>query len=197
MADATSHPYRDEAEDELVELVFVTNAGKTVQALAPSNLPRASMRAGGGIPFKCGGGICGACRCFIEEGKDNTSPVTKKERKHLIDAELAEGWRMACQTSFTGPMRIAWIPLDRRVKKLGSGGVAPRFGLVPGQDRGEGTHEARSQGLDLAGGEIGEGAGIAQLLLKDRPRAGGGVGGHGCSPFDLARRLSALFATAT
>ena len=33
-----------------------------------SNLLRVSLREKGGIPFKCGGGLCGTCRCRIEHG---------------------------------------------------------------------------------------------------------------------------------
>jgi ferredoxin len=106
----------DEAPAELVEVVFLTNGGKSVEVPAGSNLLRMSMRGEGGIPFKCGGGICGTCRCLLEEGKDNTAPVTKKERKHLSDEEIAEGWRMACQTTLTGPLKVSWVPLEERKK---------------------------------------------------------------------------------
>lgn len=106
----------DEAPKELVEVVFLTSGGKSVEVPAGSNLLRMSMRNEGGIPFKCGGGICGTCRCLIEEGKDNTAAVTKKERNHLTDAEIAQGYRMACQTTLTGPLKVSWIPLDQRRK---------------------------------------------------------------------------------
>lgn len=109
--------YEEEAPAEQVELVFVTNGRKTVTAPANNNLLRMSMQHEGGIPFKCGGGICGTCRCLIEVGKENTAPVTKKERKHLTDEDIANGYRMACQTTFTGPLEISWIPLDQRRKK--------------------------------------------------------------------------------
>ncbi len=48
-----------EAEPRRVTVVFVTNAMKAVQAPENSNLLRVSLREQGGIPFKCGGGICG------------------------------------------------------------------------------------------------------------------------------------------
>jgi ferredoxin len=116
MAEDAAGLDEDEAPAELVTLVFVTNDRKTVEAPAGNNLLRVSMRQGGGIPFKCGGGICGTCRCLLEVGMENTAPVTKKERKHLTDAEIAAGWRMACQTTFTGPLEVSWVPLDQRRK---------------------------------------------------------------------------------
>ena len=69
----------------MITITFVTNNGK-VTAEENSNLLRVSLRQQGGIPFKCGGGICGTCRCQIEAGLENTDKVKNKERKHLTDA---------------------------------------------------------------------------------------------------------------
>lgn len=52
------------------------------------------------IGSECGGhGICGKDRvCLSEADRAKVSPVTDDERAHLTPAELAEGWRLACQT---------------------------------------------------------------------------------------------------
>jgi ferredoxin len=99
-----------EAPPELVQVTFVTNAGKTVSAPKDSNLLRVSMRENGGIPWKCGGGICGTCRCHIDRGRENLDKVKAKERKHLSDADLAAGYRMACQTFVLGDVAVSWVP---------------------------------------------------------------------------------------
>ena len=41
------------------QITFVSNNNMQVQAPDDSNLLRVSLREKGGIPFKCGGGICG------------------------------------------------------------------------------------------------------------------------------------------
>jgi ferredoxin len=69
----------------MISITFITNGNKTVTAEENSNLLRVSLRQQGGIPFKCGGGICGTCRCLIETGIENTDAVKNKERKHLKD----------------------------------------------------------------------------------------------------------------
>jgi ferredoxin len=46
----------------MIQVTFLTNNAKTVTAAANSNLLRVSLREQGGIPFKCGGGICGTCK---------------------------------------------------------------------------------------------------------------------------------------
>ena len=100
-----------EAEDAPpVSVTFLSNGGKTVAAPAGSNLLRLSIREKGGIPFKCGGGLCGTCRCRIEQGLENTDAIKPKERKHLTEAQLAEGWRMACQTFVKGDVSVSWPP---------------------------------------------------------------------------------------
>ncbi|MCM2248852.1 2Fe-2S iron-sulfur cluster binding domain-containing protein, partial [Klebsiella pneumoniae] len=60
------------APARMVAITFVTNQGKTVNAPENSNLLRVSLREQGGIPFKCGGGICGTCKCRIEQGLEHT-----------------------------------------------------------------------------------------------------------------------------
>lgn len=94
-----------------VEITFVTNHGKTVSAPENSNLLRVSLREQGGIPFKCGGGICGTCKCRIEKGLEHTDAVKPKERKHLSDDDLQAGYRMACQTFVKGDVAVSWQPL--------------------------------------------------------------------------------------
>lgn len=94
----------------MIEIIFVTNNNKTVTAPENSNLLRVSIREQGGIPFKCGGGLCGTCKCRIEEGLANTDAIKPKERKHLTDAQFSEGYRMACQTFLMGNVSVAWEP---------------------------------------------------------------------------------------
>jgi ferredoxin len=100
----------------MIQVTFITNGGKVVQAPEGSNLLRVSLRDKGGIPFKCGGGLCGTCRCRIEQGIEHTDPVKPKERKHLTEAELAAGHRMACQTFLNGDVAVSWIPLAERLR---------------------------------------------------------------------------------
>ncbi|WP_135465793.1 2Fe-2S iron-sulfur cluster-binding protein [Crenalkalicoccus roseus] len=95
----------------MIEVTFLSGGGRTVTAPENTNLLRLSIREKGGIPFKCGGGICGTCRCRIEQGIENTDAIKPKERKHLTEAQFAEGWRMACQTFvLRGKVSVSWPP---------------------------------------------------------------------------------------
>jgi ferredoxin len=92
----------------MVQITFLSNGGKTVEAPANSNLLRVSLREQGGIPFKCGGGLCGTCKCKVEAGREHTDDVKQKERRHLSAEELACGYRMACQTFVNGNVSVSW-----------------------------------------------------------------------------------------
>ena len=99
----------DEPEVARITLRFVTS-GVTATALSGSSLLRSSIREKGGIPFKCGGGLCGTCKCHFDEGLEHASVVTAKERKHLSTEDFVAGWRMACQTFVNGDATISWVP---------------------------------------------------------------------------------------
>lgn len=107
----------------VLSVTFLTNGGKVVVAPVNSNLLRVSLREQGGIPFKCGGGLCGTCRCRIEKGLENTDAIKAKERKHLTAEDFDDGYRMACQTFLTGDVSVSWKP-----KASASG---PSVQLVP------------------------------------------------------------------
>ncbi len=92
----------------MVTITFLNSDGKSVQAPDNSNLLRVSIREKGGIPFKCGGGICGTCRCRIEEGLENTDKIKPKERRHLTAEDFEKGYRMACQTFINGNVKVSW-----------------------------------------------------------------------------------------
>ncbi len=99
-----------DAPPHRVCITFITSGGRTVTAPVDSNLLRVSLREQGGIPFKCGGGLCGTCRCLIEQGIEHTDQVKEKERRHLTQADLDTGHRMACQTFVTGDIHVSWVP---------------------------------------------------------------------------------------
>ncbi|HLS43587.1 MAG TPA: 2Fe-2S iron-sulfur cluster binding domain-containing protein [Paenalcaligenes sp.] len=92
----------------MVEITFSSNNDFKAQAAENSNLLRVSIREKGGIPFKCGGGLCGTCKCKITTGIENTDQVKPKEKKHLTPEEISEGFRMACQTFVNGDITVSW-----------------------------------------------------------------------------------------
>jgi ferredoxin len=98
----------------MIEITFLSNDNKVATAPDNSSLLRVSLREQGGIPFLCGGGKCGTCRCRIEQGIENTDAVKDKERKHLTQEDIDNGYRMACQTFILqGKVSVSWVPKKR------------------------------------------------------------------------------------
>jgi ferredoxin len=120
----------------MIKVTFISNNGKTVEAPENSNLLRVSLREQGGIPFKCGGGLCGTCRCRIESGLENTDAIKPKERKHLTEDDFRNGYRMACQTFLNGDVGVSWTPLAERgasSNQTGGSAAAPAHAATDGQ----------------------------------------------------------------
>lgn len=97
-------------DSAMVHITFLSNSDKVVRAAQNSNLLRVSIKEQGGIPFKCGGGLCGTCKCLIEEGAENTDDIKPKERRHLTPSDFEAGYRMACQTFVHGDIKVSWQP---------------------------------------------------------------------------------------
>lgn len=124
----------------MISVTFITNNGKVVSAPDNSNLLRVSLREKGGIPYKCGAGLCGTCKCKIEQGLEHTDTIKEKERKHLSDEDFANGYRMACQTFVNGDVSVSWVPKSAAKPAVEAAQAPPAviegaFGALPEESR--------------------------------------------------------------
>ena len=104
-----------------------------------------------GVEFPCGGeGVCGGCKVLLLEGE---LPVTEAMRDMLSEAEIREGWRLACCASASASVVVeveqwslhvltdeAYVPIE------------PRSGLGAAIDLG--TTTLVVQIVDLSSGEV-------------------------------------------
>jgi len=91
-----------------MKICFITNNNQTINFEEETSLLRVSIRYKAGMPFKCGAGICGTCKCSIEEGIENTNKLTKKELNLLSKDEINSSKRLACQTIVNGSISVSW-----------------------------------------------------------------------------------------
>ena len=80
----------------------------------------AAMSGKVSLSHKCGGhGSCGTCKIVIDS-KTGLDLPNKLEMRHLTEARLAEGFRLACQCALTGPatVTVPEDPLRRVVREL-------------------------------------------------------------------------------
>jgi len=79
--------------------------GRRVQVAESVTLWQAARDAGVGLSAVCGGtGTCGRCRVRVLSGQ--VSPLTTAEVNALDADELAEGYRLACQTEVGGDIKV-------------------------------------------------------------------------------------------
>ncbi|MGI9860522.1 ASKHA domain-containing protein [Moorella naiadis] len=63
----------------------------------------------GGLTAPCGGrGLCGRCRVRVASGP--AGEITPAERRFLSPAQLEQGYRLACQATVTGPVKVEIPP---------------------------------------------------------------------------------------
>jgi len=82
--------------DQQVRVTFQPE-GRAAHVLKDTKIIEVSARAGLTINTPCGGaGTCGKCRVQMTTG---AAPHGPSDRDHFNEAELAQGWRLACQTA--------------------------------------------------------------------------------------------------
>ncbi len=72
------------------------------------------------LSHKCGGhGSCGTCKVIVDS-KTALEPPNLLEHRHLAEAQLGMGYRLACQCQLTGPatVQVPEDPLRRVVREL-------------------------------------------------------------------------------
>ncbi len=64
----------------------------------------------------CGGNAtCGTCRVIILEGKENLSPISKREFQLLGEDRIQQNCRLACQCKILGEVVVkipSWLPVS-------------------------------------------------------------------------------------
>ena len=78
--------------------------GRAVGVARGSRLMEAALEAGAVLDLPCGGeGVCGKCRVRVHQG--SAEPLAS-DRTVFSRDELAQGFRLACQTIVDGPMTV-------------------------------------------------------------------------------------------
>jgi uncharacterized 2Fe-2S/4Fe-4S cluster protein (DUF4445 family) len=91
--------------DSPLLLIDFEPVGRRTEVPAGMNLLQAARQAGVGLVSLCGGdGWCGSCQVRIASGE--VSSPTSAEENTFTAAELANGYRLACQTVPLGDVKI-------------------------------------------------------------------------------------------
>jgi uncharacterized 2Fe-2S/4Fe-4S cluster protein (DUF4445 family) len=100
--------------DGIAKIVF-NPMDKVVEVERGTILLDAIREAGIDIRSICGGdGECGTCKVILDKGE--VANVSTKYKKWLHPEELAEGYRLACQTRILGDCEFT-IPVESRISR--------------------------------------------------------------------------------
>jgi len=89
--------------------------GTSLEVPIGTTLLQAAAQAGIMLQSACGGhGACGKCR--IKVLSPQTEP-TPDDRRHFTEAELAQGFRLACRFLMTGEEVVVEVPVSSRLVK--------------------------------------------------------------------------------
>ncbi len=90
--------------------------GRKVRADVGSTLLRVMLESGVSIRTECGGkGVCGKCRIIVKD-QSRVSERTKFERLRLREAEIRDGYRLACQC-YPRDNMVVYVPEESRVRE--------------------------------------------------------------------------------
>jgi uncharacterized 2Fe-2S/4Fe-4S cluster protein (DUF4445 family) len=107
-----------------------THAGKTVAVADGTNLLDAARKAGVRIAAPCdGSGTCGKCRLKIPA--THRHHVRESAHERLTQAERAEGWVLACQSTVHGDLHAESVQKTDDALKIHSEGHAIAVELDP------------------------------------------------------------------
>jgi uncharacterized 2Fe-2S/4Fe-4S cluster protein (DUF4445 family) len=124
-------------------------AGQTLDVAHGAALQDVLFEAG--VEFPCGGrGRCKACRVRVLKGRLDPKP---EERLRLTEAELADGWRLACRHTMDEDLELELAQWEMPVLSDHAPFVfAPRDGFGIAIDLG--TTTIAAQLLDLSNGRV-------------------------------------------
>ncbi|MBE2268916.1 MAG: DUF4445 domain-containing protein [Anaerolinea sp.] len=84
--------------------------GRRAQVRSGTTLLEGAQRSGVELVSVCGGaGLCGTCR--VQQLEGDLTPVSADEREELSAAEIAAGWRLACQCEPLSDVKL-YIPAE-------------------------------------------------------------------------------------
>ena len=122
--------------------------GRTVHVLAGTRLMEAAAVAGVALEMPCGGeGVCGKCRVLVRRG---ACPPNRAEQARFTPDELAQGYRLACQTavgepavvevpetSLLGSRQKILVRVDETAPVAADAAVRKQYVELPRPDRGQ------------------------------------------------------------
>jgi ferredoxin len=63
------------------------------------------------IRYRCERAVCTTCLVEVLEGTDHLSPMEDREKQTLAAIKAKPHWRLACQVSVLGDVKLDYVPI--------------------------------------------------------------------------------------
>jgi ferredoxin len=98
-------------ETEKKARIVFPKAGLECEVDAGDTLVDATFRYDLPIRYRCERAVCTTCLTEVLEGGENLSEMEERERQTLAAIKAPSQWRLACQVSVSGDVKLDYIPI--------------------------------------------------------------------------------------
>ncbi len=69
------------------------------------------------VRYRCERAVCTTCLVEVLEGAENLSPMEDREKQTLAAVKAKANWRLACQVSVLGDVKLDYVPITDERRK--------------------------------------------------------------------------------
>src|SRR5580692_2760704 len=106
-------------------LIFFPKSGQSCEVDYDDTLVDATFRHDLPIRYRCERAVCTTCMTEVLEGLENLSLPNEREAQTLKTVGAASNYRLACQCSVYGDVKLDYIPITDPRRKPASSNENP------------------------------------------------------------------------
>jgi ferredoxin len=93
-----------------INIIF-PKTGQSCEVDYDDTLVDATFRYDLPIRYRCERAVCTTCLTEVLEGMENLSEAEEREKQTLASIKAKPNWRLACQVSVRGDVKLDYIPI--------------------------------------------------------------------------------------
>jgi ferredoxin len=105
-------------ENEKKAKIIFPKTGEECEVDSGDTLVDATFRYELPIRYRCERAVCTTCLTEVLEGAGNLSEMEEREKQTLATIKASSQWRLACQVSVQGDVKLDYIPITDPRRKL-------------------------------------------------------------------------------
>jgi ferredoxin len=105
--------------DKKAKILF-PKTGQACEVDLDDTLVDATFRYDLPIRYRCERAVCTTCLTEVLEGMENLSEMEEREKQTLSAIKADSHWRLACQVSVLGDVKLDYIPVTDARRQSGT-----------------------------------------------------------------------------